>query len=160
MTEITMREGRVSGPAPIRQLHRNRAPLAPRMPSRADAIALLAQARAMLAEAGRERSAGERFRTAHLAALRISAAVFAERGRPAGTRRRLISAWVLLRTVAPELAEWSAYFAAGAAARAAVEAGVQSAVTTRQADDQLRAATEFLHVVEGSLGLLSPALAS
>ena len=129
------------------------------MTEHADAIALLAQARAMLADADREPSAGDRFRIAHLAALRISAAVFAERGRPAGTRRRLMSAWVLLRSVAPELAEWGEYFAAGAAARAAVEAGAYSAVTTRQADDQLRAALEFLHVVEGSLGLL-PALAS
>ena len=144
---------------------------------RGDAIVLLGQARDLLIDAERstpemstpemsptqsltaERCAAERFRLAHLAALRISAAVFAERGRPAGTRRRLVSAWVLLRTVAPELAEWGVYFAAGAAARAAVEAGAHSAVSPRQADDQLRAATDFLHVVEGYLGLL-PALAS
>ena len=125
-----------------------------------DATVLLHAARELLAEAEHEPSVGERFRLAHLAALRTSAAVFADRGRPAGTRRRLISAWVLLRAVAPELAEWSGYFAAGASLRAAVEAGATSAVGPRQADDQLRAATEFLHVVEGYLGLLSPALAS
>jgi hypothetical protein len=163
MTDIAMRSRRahpVTDAAPIGQMAPLRPPVAPATPGRPDAIALLAQARAMLAEAAGERRAGDRFRVAHLAALRISAGVFAERGRPAGTRRRLISAWVLLRTVAPELAEWSEYFAAGAAARAAVEAGALSAVSTRQADDQVRAATEFLHVVEGSLGLLSQALAA
>lgn len=120
-----------------------------------DAAALLNAARDLLAEAELEPSAAERFRLAHVAALRTTAAVFAERGRPAGSRRRLISAWVLLRAVAPELADWSTYFAAGAPARAAVEAGAASAVSVRDADDQLRAATEFLHVVEERLGLLS-----
>jgi HEPN superfamily protein len=121
----------------------------------ADATTLLDAARDLLGQAGCEQSAAERFRLAHIAALRTTAAVFAERGRPANTRRRLISAWVLLRAVAPELAEWSTYFAAGAAARAAVEAGASSAVTPRDADDQLRAATEFLHLVEEQLGFLS-----
>jgi hypothetical protein len=128
--------------------------------SNPDAAVLLNAARELLAEAEREPSAAERFRLAHVAALRTSAAVFAERGRPARTRRRLISAWLLLQAVAPELAEWSAYFSAGASVRAAVEAGATSAVGLRQADDQLRAATEFLHVVESYLGVLSPALAS
>ena len=66
---------------------------------------------------------GERFRFAHLAALRVAAAVLAERGRPASARRRLISVWVLLDSVAPELADWAALFAAGAPVRAAIEAG-------------------------------------
>ena len=64
----------------------------------------------------------------------------AERGRPAIARRRLISVWVLLETVAPEFGEWAAFFAAAAPVRAAVEAGAVRAVSTRQADDQVRAA--------------------
>jgi hypothetical protein len=121
---------------------------------------LLAQARSVLAEAAAADSAADRFRLAHLAALRTAAVVFAERGRPASARRRLVSAWVLVESVAPEFGEWAGYFAAGAAARAAVEAGAVSAVTTRDADDQLRAAGEFLMLVEGSLGLLAVPLAS
>lgn len=118
------------------------------------AAALVAQARAVLADSARADSAAERFRLAHLAALRTAAVVFAQRGRPSGRRRVLVSAWVLLPEIAPEYREWAAYFAAAAPARAAVEAGASSAVTARDADDQLRAATEFLGLVESSLGLL------
>jgi hypothetical protein len=67
----------------------------------------------------------------------------------------LISVWVLLERVAPEHADWAAYFAAGAPVRAAVEAGVRSAVSERVASDQVRAAQDFLEVVEHSLGLLA-----
>lgn len=122
--------------------------------------ALVAQARSVLTDAADADSAAERFRLAHLGALRTAAAVFADRGRPTATRRRLISAWVLVEAVAPEFAEWAAYFAAAAPARAAVEAGAVSAVSERDADDQLRAAAEFLYLVESSLGLLSAPMAS
>ena len=66
-----------------------------------------------------------------------------------------MNVWVLLGRVAPEHETWATYFAAGAATRAAIEAGAVSAVTARAADDQLRAALEFLALVEGSLGLLA-----
>ena len=118
--------------------------------------ALLAHARIVLAEAAMADDPGERFRLAHLAALRVAAALFAERGRPARTRRRLINAWELVCTVAPEFAEWAAYFAVGAPVRAAVEAGATTAVGQRGADDQLRAAQEFLTLVEGSLSSGGP----
>jgi len=72
-----------------------------------------------------------------------SAGVLAVRARP-GRRARPASAWVLLAKVAPELAEWSAYFAAASATRAAAEAGVRRLVTTRDADDLIRQAGEFL----------------
>jgi SAV_6107-like HEPN len=124
-------------------------------PSRGSALSLLAQARAVLADAEHADDVGERFRLAHLSALRTAAAVAAERGRPASTRRRLVSVWVLLDKVAPEYSEWAGYFAAGAQARAAVEAGSWSAVTARTADDQVRAAREFLALVEGSVGMLA-----
>jgi hypothetical protein len=122
---------------------------------RGTAVGLLTHARTVLAEAAATSDPGERFRLAHLSALRTAAAVSAQRGRPASTRRRLMSVWVLLERVAPEHAEWAAYFAAGAPIRAAVEAGAVSAVSPRAADDQLRAATEFLSLIEGSLGLLA-----
>lgn len=119
------------------------------------ALVLLERARALLAEAARADSAEERFRLAHLAALRTGAAVLAQRGRPASARRRLLSVWVLLESVAPEFAPWSALFAAGAPLRAAVEAGAVGVVGTRAADDQLRAADEFLHLVSADAGLLA-----
>lgn len=123
--------------------------------SRGSAFSLLAQARTVLADATRATEPGERFRLAHLSALRTAAAVSAQRGRPASARRRLMNVWVLLERVAPEHAEWAAYFAAGASVRAAIEAGAVSAVSARAADDQLRSATEFLALVEESLGLLA-----
>ena len=59
----------------------------------------------------------------------------------------------VLPQVAPELTEWAAFFAAGAAKRAAAEAGLTRAVTAREADDLLRDAETFLAVVETTLGL-------
>jgi hypothetical protein len=121
---------------------------------------LIGQARLVLGEAAATVEVGERFRLAHLAALRAAAAVVAERGRPASAPRRLTSVWVLLDSVAPDLADWARYFAAGAAARAAVEAGSLHAVSAREADDQLRAAGEFLRLVEPLLGMRATPLAS
>lgn len=123
--------------------------------ARGSPLVLLAQARRVLGDAEREADAGERFRLAHLAALRTAAAVCAVRGRPAGARRRLISVWALLQRVAPEHADWAVYFAAGARVRAGIEAGVRGVVSPRAADDQIRAASEFLALVEDSLGLLA-----
>ncbi|MEU2614318.1 SAV_6107 family HEPN domain-containing protein [Micromonospora sp. NPDC007271] len=115
---------------------------------------LLAVARHGLAEAGRTRPDGLRYAAAHLAALRAAAALLAARARPAPTRRsRVTSVWVLLVTVAPELHEWADYFAAGASRRAAAEAGIPRVVTAREADDLLRAAEQFVAVVETALGL-------
>ncbi|MDT4917123.1 MAG: hypothetical protein QOH89_1823 [Pseudonocardiales bacterium] len=124
-------------------------------PSRGSVADLLRQARAGLAQAQACVDPGERFCLAHVSALRTAAAVLALRGRPAGARRRLMSVWVLLEKVAPEHAEWAAYFAAGAPVRAAVEAGAVSAVSRRTADDQLRAAEQFLALAEASVGMLA-----
>ena len=118
------------------------------------ALRLLAGSRAALREAERAETAGERYATAHLAALRAAAAILAARARPTDSRRRPTSAWVLLTTVAPELGEWAAYFAAGADKRAAALAGMRTAVTPREADDLLRDAGIFLALVETTLGLL------
>jgi hypothetical protein len=59
---------------------------------------------------------------------------------------------VLLEQVAPELGEWAAFFAAGAAKRAAAEAGLSHAVPEREADDLVRDVGGFLTVVEHCLG--------
>jgi hypothetical protein len=121
------------------------------------AIALLDQARRGLHEAATLGPAPERYAAAHLSALRAAAAVLAARAHPADQRlrpRRPTSAWVLLTAVAPELGEWAAFFAAGAATRAAAEAGIASAVTARQADDLVRDVETFVALVETTLGLL------
>src|SRR4051812_32169242 len=131
-----------------------------RPPPSRSAASLVEQARVMLAAAGSAAGAAERFRLAHLGALRAAAALFAERAKPTAARRRPVSAWILVESVAPELAEWAAYFAGPADTRAAVEAGALSAASTRDADDQLRAAQQFLALVERSLGLIAAPLAS
>src|SRR4051794_19084387 len=150
---------------PARPPATSSAPAAPRPPFppppvHRSALSLLGQARRGLAEARGERDPAVRYATAHLAALRAAAAVVAARTQPAapGSRRhRPASVWSLLTAHAPELGEWAAYFAAGAATRARAEAGVPSAVTAREADDLIRDATTFLEVVTETLGLLSAA---
>jgi hypothetical protein len=106
-----------------------------------------------LAEAATATVSAERYAASHLAALRAAAAVLASRARPSGTRRGPRSAWVVLPQVAPELGEWAAFFAAGAAKRAAAEAGLAGAVTAREADDLFRDAGTFVELVETTLGL-------
>ncbi|HMG30316.1 MAG TPA: SAV_6107 family HEPN domain-containing protein [Jiangellaceae bacterium] len=125
-------------------------------------VDLLEQSRSCLAEAASATSAGERYAAAHLAALRAGAAVLAARARavPAGasgSRRGLgrgpRNVWTVLAAIAPELAEWAAFFAAGAGRRAAAEAGLPGAVTARESDDLLRDADAFLGLVCAVLGL-------
>lgn len=123
------------------------------------AQALLGRAAGALRTASAAPRADERFAAAHLAALRAAAAVVAVCGRPPSLRRRLMNVWVLLERVAPEFAGEAAYFAAGAKARAAIEAGGCAVVTTRAADDQLRAAAEFLERVQRRVSDPAAALA-
>jgi len=116
----------------------------------------LSRARAALAEARETDDRLIRYSSAHVAALRIAAAVLAVRARPVrpGPRRRVQrNAWVLLAEVAPELGEWATFFAAGAGKRAAAEAGLERAVTEREADDLVRAVDTFYELVESSLRL-------
>ncbi len=136
-----------------------------RPPTVLPAPTLLLLAQQGLDDAASTPAPGQRYALAHLAALRGAAAVLACRARPAvapaagntgggptgGRRGRPTSAWVLLSAHAPELAEWAAFFAAGARKRAAAEAGLVGVVTPREADDLLRDATSFLAVVQGAL---------
>ncbi|GAB3811304.1 SAV_6107 family HEPN domain-containing protein [Micromonospora zhanjiangensis] len=121
---------------------------------------LLVIARRGLVEAAQTGPDGLRYAAAHLAALRAAAALLAARARPEPTRRhRVTSVWALLVVVAPELGEWATFFANGASKRAAAEAGIPRVVTAREADDLLRAAEQFVAVVEGVLGVAhQPAL--
>ncbi|MFJ4822328.1 SAV_6107 family HEPN domain-containing protein [Streptomyces bacillaris] len=124
------------------------------------ALDLLAKARAGLDEAAVLPEPNERYATAHLAALRTAAAVLAARGRPETNKRhrdRIRSAWDVLPETAPELADWSALFAAGASRRARAEAGMPGAASARDADDLLHHADRFLRLVERLL-VLQPVL--
>jgi hypothetical protein len=99
---------------------------------------------------------GMRYAHAHVAALRATAALLAARANPMEVRRGRSpqrNAWVLLAEIAPEFAEWAAFFSAGAAKRAAAEAGSRRAVSEREADDLVRDADRFLGLVETHLGL-------
>ena len=140
---------------PVSDIH----PVLRRATASPAALDLLTQAHIGLEEAAALQAPHERYATAHLAALRTAAAVLAVRGRPEDTsrrRRRIRSAWEVLPEIAPELAEWSALFAAGADRRARAEAGIATAAGRRQADDLLRDAGIFLRLVERML-LLRPA---
>ncbi|MFE3996346.1 SAV_6107 family HEPN domain-containing protein [Streptomyces goshikiensis] len=121
------------------------------------ALDLLAKARGGLAEAAELPGPNERYATAHLAALRAAAAVLAARGRPEPVnprrRPRIRPAWEVLPETAPELTEWSALFASGAARRARAEAGIPGAATAREADDLVREVAMFLRLVERMLAL-------
>ncbi|HYF74660.1 MAG TPA: SAV_6107 family HEPN domain-containing protein [Nocardioides sp.] len=115
----------------------------------------LARAAESLSEAIAATEVPTRYACAHVAALRAAAALLAARAHPEPSRRRpQRNAWVPLAEVAPELAEWARFFAAGAAKRAAAEAGSTRAVSEREADDLVRDADRFLAVVERSLGLV------
>lgn len=115
----------------------------------------LARAALSLHEAITADDSATRYACAHVAALRAAAALLSARAQPAAPRRRSQrNAWVLLSEIAPELAEWARFFAAGAAKRAAAEAGSMRAVTVREADDLVRDADHFLAVIETTLGLM------
>src|SRR5664279_1687218 len=110
---------------------------------------LLADAGRGLGRAIRASEPGDRYAAAHLAALRAAAAVLAARAKPVRGRRG--SAWELMSKVAPEFAEWAAFFAAGSAKRQAAEAGLHRLVSAREADDMVRQASIFLDLVENEL---------
>jgi SAV_6107-like HEPN len=114
----------------------------------------LRRARSSLAEAELARRPSDRYLAAHLAALRVVAIVLTHRppsrlGRPDGRPR---NAWQMLAEVAPELAEWAAFFAATEPKREAIRAGTNSVVSAREADDLVRDARAFLSLVERAIG--------
>ncbi|MBO0607473.1 SAV_6107 family HEPN domain-containing protein [Myceligenerans salitolerans] len=104
--------------------------------------ALLRRADAELAQAHAAPSPEDRFRHAHLAAIRAAAAVLALRGRPSA-RSGARTVWDMLVRVEPDLAPWSGYFASGAPLRAAVDAGRTGEVDATRADEILACAEDF-----------------
>lgn len=134
----------------------------------------LQRARSSLAEAELAPRPSDRYLAAHLAALRVVAVVLSHRappttGRLNGRTRngrsqnssaqngrsqngRRQNAWRMLAEVAPELAEWAAFFAATEPKRDAIRAGATSIVSEREADDLVRDAEAFLRVVERAVG--------
>jgi hypothetical protein len=114
----------------------------------------LQRARSSIAEAELARRPTDRYLAAHLAALRVVAIVLTHRA-PSTTVRRMgrpRNAWRMLAEVAPELAEWAAFFAATEAKRDAIRAGATSIVSAREADDLVRDAKAFLRLVERAVG--------
>lgn len=91
-----------------------------------------------------------RYVQGHLVAVRAAAAMLAARARPTDSRGPR-NVWSVLSGVAPEFQEWAQFFAAGAGKQAAAEAGLDRAVTAREADDLVRDAHKFLDIVVGSL---------
>ncbi|MDE9366777.1 SAV_6107 family HEPN domain-containing protein [Luteipulveratus sp. YIM 133132] len=112
---------------------------------------LLERSRTGLLAACRADASGERFCLAHLAALRAAAAMLAARGKPSG-KGRPRSVWETVPVVAPELTEWTAFFAATGRRRQAVERG-SADMSSREADDLVRQAETFLDLVLAQLGL-------
>ncbi|PVZ08930.1 SAV_6107 family HEPN domain-containing protein [Actinomycetospora cinnamomea] len=121
-------------------------PAPPAPPPSRTVVQLLGAARDELRAAQAEGDPAERFRSAHLGALRAAAAVLALRARSKRSPRPT-DAWTLLASVAPEYGEWAAFFAAHSATRSAVEAGVRGRVSQRDADDMVRQADLFLALV-------------
>jgi hypothetical protein len=124
-------------------------PIRPAVP--ASVLRLLTEAEQGLVEAEQETDPGRRFASAYLCALRASAAVLAQRGRPHRGRSRPTSVWTLLASVAPEFREWAAFFAAGSATRASVQAGITRAVSPRAADDLVRQTAQFIDLVRRAI---------
>lgn len=124
-------------------------PIHPAVP--ASALRLLTEAEQGLLDAQHETDPGRRFAKAYLCALRAAAAMLAMRGRPHRGRSRPTSVWTLLASVAPELREWAAFFAAGSATRASVQAGITRAVSPRAADDLVRQTGQFIGLVRRAI---------
>ena len=86
--------------------------------------------------------------------LRAAAAVLTVRDLAGPRGHGPVDVWRLLPRVAPELTEWAAFFAASGRRRVALERGGAGAtVTTREADDLVRAGEHFLELVRAALHL-------
>jgi hypothetical protein len=115
--------------------------------------AYLARAATSLREAIGTTDVPTRYACAHVAGLQAAAALLATRPVTGPMTKRRRNAWVMLTDGFPDLADWAAFFAAGAGKRAAAEAGSTRAVSAAEADELVQAADRFLAVVEERLGL-------
>ena len=127
---------------------RGRSVPTPTAPAWSGAFGALADARRSLESAMAAPEAAERYALAHRAALRTAAAVLAGHPHPTSRTLRNASAWARLDRVAPDLALWSAYFAAGSAKRQAAEAGITRGITAEDALEMVRQAAAFVDLAE------------
>jgi hypothetical protein len=114
------------------------------------AIDLMSRSDAELVAAQLSGEPDERFLHAHLAALRAGAALLAVTGRPS-RRPAPRTVWEMVVLVAPELSEWTSFFADAAATRSAIEAGRDGHVDDRRAEVALAAAEDFQEAVRARL---------
>jgi hypothetical protein len=121
-----------------------------RPPTSIAVLTLLERSRTTLEAACLASETSERYRDAHLGALRAAAAVVAARTAPAA-RSRPRSVWQVLPVVAPELGEWASFFATCSARRSVLDRG--GLIAPREADDLLRQAEMFLEIVQDLLGI-------
>ena len=123
----------------------------PPTPVAGTVLELIDRTRTGLLQACHADAADERYRLAHLAALRAAAAVLAaDARRTPGSGPRNV--WAVLPAVAPELAEWAQFFEGTARRRGQLDRGVV-VVPTREADDLVRQVEIFLELVLAHLGL-------
>jgi hypothetical protein len=114
---------------------------------------LLARAFRQLDRAASAKARNTIYALSHLAAMHAAGAFVSSRITPeqAGRMSRPDNLWTLLPRVAPELADWSDYFAAGSRKRNRAEHGEEDAVTTDEAEEMLASAHKFLDEIEGML---------
>lgn len=104
----------------------------------------LQRAQSVLVEAELTRHPGERYLTAHRAALGVAAAVLALHGVPVRARQNV---WSVVATALPELAEWAAFFAATQPSLRVSPSLHVPGVSDREADDLIRDAQAFADLV-------------
>jgi hypothetical protein len=117
----------------------------------AAALDLLDRAAGALAQAGRDTTTHDRYIDAHLGALRSAAALLVARSQRGSSLSGAPTVWDGLARLAPELAEWTQYFALCGRRRAELEGGARA--SQREADDLLRSAETFLALIQSALGL-------
>lgn len=120
-----------------------------------EAVMFIRRAHALLAQA-RHAEPAEKLEYSMQAAFRVAGAVIAQR--PAKRRRGSSSAWVRLRAVAPEYAEWAGVFEEFMPLREDVRMGLNfnpDELTVARINSQ---ATQFLAIIEDEMGVL-PAVA-
>lgn len=114
-------------------------------------LELVDRARESLLQACHSTVTADRYAAAQLGALRAATALLASRpasGRKSGPR----DVWTVLAEGAPELREWSEFFAL-TSVRGALAARDRARPTTREADDLVRQAEMFLELILARLGL-------
>lgn len=118
-------------------------------PSRTHARArmLLRRADAILGDAAGAPSAADMFLESYVAALRGAGALL-DAVDPVPKRGASRSAWVRMRTAAPEFTEWASYFAAYSTLRASIEAGSADRLDAAEADEFFSQVGRFLNRVE------------